>query len=121
MKELKCEILPRSGYYSHLAGQTVTVRKVKRDCSQTSGFTVHAELEDGEQFSFYGSELKPLDVSDVPKAHVGSLMLQQVWVFGQARDDAWHRSPPLDLKSYEKEHGKPWKDKRTWAVAKARA
>lgn len=44
--------------------------------------------------------------------------LRQVWIFAQARNDAWNRDPPTNMKIYEEVNGMPWKDERIFDVGR---
>ena len=119
MKKLRARILPTEDWYlGKRAGQEVTVTRISSDCAGSGSHQMRAVSDDGENMLVYGDQLEPVDVSDVPESHLGSLVLRQVWVFCEARNDAWVRFKPSNLARYEEETGMPWVDKRIWDVGR---
>lgn len=118
MKKLKVRILETEDWYlKKLVGRDVTITKIGSD-SACGSHQMRGTTDDGENLLLYGDQVEPLDVSDVPESHRGSLVLVQAWTFAEAKNDAWNRQPPCDLKAYREEYGKDWKDERVWDVGR---
>lgn len=132
MKQLRCKVKVLGGdwYLDHFNGVEVRVVKIDRDC-YSGGFFVTAKIESevaitvcdktlhkGDILTANSDELEPMDVSDIPESHSHSPVLRNVWVFVEARNDAWYRVPPANPAEYEAEYGKPWEDKRIWDVSR---
>ena len=76
-------------------------------------------MEDGMELnSMFSDDLVPVDTSLVPPTHNTSRLLKNIWIFGQARNDAWNRDqePPKDLAAYREQYGTDWKDNRIFDV-----
>lgn len=134
MKKLRCKMLGGDWFLDQLKGLTVTVTEVDLRCNPTGGgyrctVVVDGEMtaeqkrlldEGGEIRSVFTDSLEPLDTSMVPESHCGNLMLKRVWVFAEARNDAWFRGKPRDLAKYEEDTGHPWTDERVFDVGMRR-
>ena len=119
MKKLRARILPTDDWYlSKMVGNEVVITRIASSCGGTGSYQMRGVTTAGESLLLYGYQLDPLDLSDAPETHRGSLVLRQAWVFGEARRDAWDRQPPRDLAAYQETNGVPWKDERVWDVGR---
>lgn len=132
MKKLQCEMTGGDFFLDQLKGKKVTVTKIDLHCAVGGGFKCTVVLDDdvpadvlkklggvvknGVVDGVWSENLLPLDTSMVPPTHNTSRLLKNVWVFTEARNDAWFRWQPKDLKKYEEENGTPWKDVRVYDV-----
>jgi len=132
MKKLQCKILGGDWFLDQLKGLTVTVTEIDLHCyANGGGFGCTAVLDDdlpedvsknlrfekgGEIWLINSDNLEPLDTSMVPQTHNKSQLLRNVWIFSEARNDAWFRWQPKDIKKYEEENGVPWKDVRVYDI-----
>ena len=126
MKQLLCRIIGGDWYLDQLKGKLVTVLEISRDCP----LWVTARLEEspdlpmldgcvaGKLLRMDSYCLEPLDTSMVPASHSDTDYLKHVWVFIEARNDAWDRYKPSDLKYYEEKNGVAWEDKRIWDIGR---
>jgi hypothetical protein len=119
LKTLMCKVSQDVyGYDSEFVGQTVKVTEIERQC-WSNGFLTTCVLEDGKtKRRFYSESLIPIDTSMVPPTHSTNRLLTNVWIFVEARNDAWNRDqkPPEDLAKYRDDYGTDWKDKRIFDI-----
>jgi len=119
MKALQARILEgRYGYMGRYDGQEVTILTISDHCGPTGGFQMRGVTRGGLKLLVYSDELVPMDLSGVPQTHMGSLVLQQAWVFSTAKNDAWNHHEPTDKVAWEEKYGFPWKDVRVWDVGR---
>jgi hypothetical protein len=120
MKPLKVRIVDgiEDWYLRQKVGQEIVIKKISSHCGPWGDLQMRGVTADGDNLLLYSNQVEPLDVSDVPQSHMKSLVLRQAWVFSTAKNDAWNREPPRDLKAYEEENGVPWKDERVWDVGR---
>jgi hypothetical protein len=131
MIPLRAKII-RSGdhFLDQLAGEMVTVTAIRRhshwDCEVTFDNRGPVKKVFGTYIlsavSFEALEPIPEIMALVPESHQKSLYLKQVWVFGEARSDAWCRDqrPPDDPAKYREEYGRDWEDTRVFKVERSK-
>ena len=125
MQKLRCQIArSNDNYVNRYVDRIVTVVEINRACNPEGGFLTKCELDDvpgsqvGEKLIVWSDELIPLDTVMVPPTHSTSRMLKNIWIFVEARNDAWNRDqePPKDLAAYKDQFGKDWEDNRVFDV-----
>ncbi len=122
LRKLRAKILKTGDHFlDKRAGELVTVKCISK-CGQ-GGYQMVVETDGGATFRcVYLEHLEPLQefLDMVPETHRGSSHLMKVWLFSEMKCDAWDRDqgPPKDLEAYEEKYGAPWKDIRTFDVAR---